>query len=98
MTVTLLSAVLLGGLGIGGSAEFQPPTRLNAGGAPVRVDSPGWACPSRADVDGDGKKDLLVGQFRGGKIRVYKNLGDDTLQAGEWLKADGAVAEIPGVW
>ena len=45
-----------------------------------------------------GKKDLLVGQFNGGKIRVYKNLGDGKLAAGDWLKADGAVAEIPGVW
>ena len=47
---------------------------------------------------GDGKKDLLVGQFSGGKIRVYRNLGDGKLAAGDWLKADGAVAEIPGVW
>ena len=51
-----------------------------------------------ADVDGDGKKDLLVGQFSGGKIRVYKNLGDGKLAAGEWLKTGGAVAEVPGVW
>lgn len=98
MTLTLLATVLVGGLGTGGASEFQPPTRLMAGGAPVRVDSPGWACPSWADVDGDGKKDLLVGQFSGGKIRVYKNLGDDKLDAGDWLKADGALAEIPGVW
>ena len=49
-------------------------------------------------MDGDGKKDLLVGQFSGGKIRVYKNLGDGKLAAGDWLKAEGAVAEVPGVW
>jgi hypothetical protein len=94
----LLSTILVGGIGIGGTEEFHPPTRLTAEGVPVRVESPGWACPCWADVDGDGKKDLLVGQFNGGKIRVYKNLGDGKLAAGEWLKADGAVAEIPGVW
>jgi hypothetical protein len=98
MTLTLLSTILVAGAGIGSSDEFQPPTRLMADGVPVRVDSPGWACPCWADTDGDGKKDLLVGQFNGGKIRVYKNLGDGKLGAGDWLKADGAVAEIPGVW
>jgi hypothetical protein len=39
-----------------------------------------------------------VGQFSGGKIRIYKNLGDGKLAAGEWLKTGGVVAEVPGVW
>src|SRR3954470_16522914 len=99
MTSTLLSTILVGaGLAVGGSAEFQPPVRLKAGGVPVRVENPGYAAPCWADVDGDGKKDLLVGQFNGGKIRVYKNLGDNRLDPGDWLKADVAAAEIPGVW
>jgi len=51
-----------------------------------------------ADVDDDGKKDLLVGQFNGGKIRVFKNLGDGKLATGEWLMAGGKAAEVPGVW
>jgi hypothetical protein len=99
MRLMFLSSVLVGGtLAFGGPPEFQPPVRLKAAGVPVRVESPGWACPCWADIDGDGKKDLLVGQFNGGKIRVYKNLGDGELARGEWLKADGAVAEVPGVW
>lgn len=99
MTLTLISMALASSaLAIGEPTEFRPPVRLMADGNPVRVDSPGWACPCWADIDGDGKKDLLVGQFSGGKIRVYKNLGDGKLAAGDWLKADGAVAEIPGVW
>ena len=65
---------------------------------PVRVESPGYAAPCWADFDGDGKKDLLVGQFNQGKICVYKNLGDSKLAAGQWLQAEGAVAEVPGVW
>jgi hypothetical protein len=87
-----------GGLSIASAAEFKPPVRLEGGGAPVRVETPGWAAPCWADIDGDGKKDLLVGQFNGGKIRVYRNLGDGKLASGEWLKAEGAVAEVPGVW
>jgi hypothetical protein len=99
MILTLLSMALASSaLAFGDPVEFQRPTRLMADGVPVRVEEPGWACPCWADVDGDGKKDLLVGQFRGGKIRVYRNLGDGKLATGDWLEADGAVAEIPGVW
>src|SRR5262245_55200220 len=99
MRASLLSTLLLGcGFAVGSAAEFKSPVRLKADGVPVRVESPGYAAPCWADIDGDGKKDLLVGQFRGGKIRVYKNLGDGKLAAGDWLKAEGAVAEVPGVW
>lgn len=99
MRTLLLSTLLVGcGLAVGSAAEFGPPVRLEADGVPIRVESPGYAAPCWADIDGDGKKDLLVGQFRGGKIRVYKNLGDGKLAAGEWLKAEGEVAEVPGVW
>ncbi len=97
MTLSLLPALLMGALAAGDS-EFEAPVRLQADGTPVRVESPGYAAPCLADIDGDGKKDLLVGQFNKGKIRVFKNLGDGKLAAGEWLKAEGAVAEVPGVW
>ena len=82
-----------------GAADFEAPVRMKAAdGAAVRVESPGYAAPCWADMDGDEKKDLLVGQFSGGKIRVFKNLGEEKLAAGEWLQAEGNVAEIPGVW
>ena len=95
----LFSTMFFGcGLAAASAAEFQPPVRLQAEGAAVRVESPGWAAPCWADLDGDGNKDLLVGQFSGGKIRVFKNLGGGKLAPGEWLMAAGEVAEVPGVW
>ena len=81
-----------------GAADFEPPVRLKADGVAVRVESPGYAAPCWADVDGDGKKDLLVGQFNKGKIRIFKNLGERKLAGGVWLMAEGQVAEVPGVW
>ena len=80
------------------AVEFADPVRLQGAGEAVRVEAPGYAAPCWADIDADGKKDLLVGQFNGGKIKVYKNLGDDKLAAGDWLQVDGKPAEVPGVW
>ena len=79
-------------------AQFTEPVRLKAGDDFVRVEAPGWACPSWHDLDGDGKKDLVVGQFRDGKMKVYRNLGDGKLAEGRWIEAGGEVAKVPGVW
>ena len=91
---------LFGCAALCGAAEprFHPPVRLKADGVPIRVESPGYAAPCLADVDGDGKPDLLVGQFNGGKIQVFKGLGGGKFATGTWLRAEGKAAEVPGVW
>lgn len=89
---------LVCGPALGLAGEFEAPVRLMANGTAVRVESPGYACPCWADLDGKGKPSLLVGQFRDGKIRVYDHLGGLKFAAGRWLQAGGADAEIPGVW
>jgi hypothetical protein len=99
MKPRLLAALLpFCGAVVCSAAEFERPVRLKADGAAVRVESPGYAAPCWADIDGDGNKDLLVGQFHQGKIRVFKNLGAGKLARGVWLHAEGNVAEVPGVW
>lgn len=95
----VLSAVLFGASTVFCSAaDFEPPVRLKAGGAAIRVESPGYAAPGWADLKGDGKMHLLVGQFNGGKIQVFRHLRGAEFAAGEWLQAQGDVAEVPGVW
>ncbi|MBI2922205.1 MAG: VCBS repeat-containing protein [Planctomycetes bacterium] len=78
--------------------EFTAPVRLKAAREIIRVEDPGYASPCWADMDGDGRKDLVVGQFAGGKMKVYRNLGEGKLAEGKWLEAEGKTAEVPGVW
>lgn len=96
MKLSLLG-VLLGGVGVG-AADFEAPVRMRAGGEPLAVEEPGFAAPCWADIDADGDPDLLVGQFRDGKITVCRNEGGGKLARGEFLKAEGEVAQVPGVW
>lgn len=94
-----LSVVLLaGGSACSSGADFEPPVRLMAGGAAIRVESPGYAAPGWADLHGDGKNYLLVGQFNDGKIQVFEHLKGEKFAPGAWLKAEGQIAEVPGVW
>ena len=90
MTLTLLSAILVAGVGTGSPAEFQPPTRLMADGVPVRVENPGWACPCWADMDGDGfpegfvvnpKGDIVCLDLKTGKPKWTGILGEPVMSA-----------------
>jgi len=81
-----------------GSVRFTAPQRLEAAGAPVQVEPPGYAFPAWADVTGDGREDLVVGQFTDGKMRVFPRQADGSFAAGTWLLAEGKPAEVPGVW
>lgn len=82
--------------------KFTEPQQVKGGDKFIEVEAPGYAAPSLADLNGDGVPDLLVGQFRDGKIGFYKGTkGEDgRLSFGdhEWLQAGGEIAKIPGVW
>ncbi|HEY3320028.1 MAG TPA: hypothetical protein VGP72_06160 [Planctomycetota bacterium] len=58
------------------AAEFQPGVKVEAGGKPIDMEI-GHLVPVVVDWNGDGKKDLIVGRFSGGEIRLYLNQGTD---------------------
>jgi hypothetical protein len=93
-TLALLVPLLL----VPQGPQFEAPVRLSGGDSPIQVDKPGFAAPCWHDVDGDGKGDLVVGQFDDGKIAIYKGLGGGKFGPRTWLEADGKPAEVPGVW
>lgn len=72
MTFLLLSAVL--GLGAPAADELRPPVRIEAAGKPIDTEI-GHAAPFVGDFDGDGVRDLLVGQFGSGILWIYRNEG-----------------------
>ena len=57
------------------AADLAPPVHILAGGKPLDVERIGHAAPFVGDFDGDGKPDLLVGQYDDGKLRIYRNTG-----------------------
>jgi hypothetical protein len=76
---------------------FEPPVRLAAAGELIHVDT-GHAAPFVHDLDGDGVRDLLVGQFGKGRLRVYRNRGTNQqpeYEASRWLLAGGSIASVP---
>lgn len=77
--------------------EFEAPVRLEAAGGVIDTEV-GHAHPFLYDFSHDGKPDLLVGQFGGGKLRIYKNVGTPGApKFGElrWFEAGGELATVP---
>jgi hypothetical protein len=98
-TAAALAAALAaaGALAAGPEIRLAAATRVNAGEWPLDVEV-GHATPNVVDWDGDGRKDLLVGQFGGGKLRVYLNRGTDAAPAfgaGSYVQAGGKDASVP---
>jgi hypothetical protein len=93
-----LALLLAGGLASLGAGELGTPLRIEAKGKPIDMEA-GCASPFVMDFDGDGLKDLLVGQRGECKLCIYRNQGTSTspkLGPSAWFKAGGEVATLPG--
>ncbi len=98
-TLTVLGVVALAWAGVAPAAtpQFHPGVKIEAGGQPIDVEI-GHLVPTVADWNGDGKKDLVVGQFQLGKIRLYLNEGSDSaplFKQFTYLQAGGAEISLP---
>lgn len=77
------------GANVPGAPQLEQPFLVMAGDRPVLTEKHGLAAPALWDWDGDGKRDLLVGEFEtnsgenfpmgaeGSTMRVYRNVGTD---------------------
>lgn len=77
--------------------ELAEPVRIEADGQPIDT-LIGHAAPFVCDFNGDGVKDLLVGQFGGGNCTIYLNKGSDAapdLAAGVKFKAGEEDGSVP---
>jgi len=69
------------------------------GGDLIIPDPPvGRSSPQVRDLNGDGKKDLLVGNTYG-QLIFYPNIGTETapaFSANEYVKSNGSIIDLPG--
>lgn len=97
---SVCSAIIGFGAGIFAAepvVEFEQPVRLKAGGEFIDVEI-GHAAPLVEDMDGDGLKDLLVGQFGGGKLWIFPNQGSNKepkFGHGKLFKEGGPEGTVP---
>ncbi len=81
----------------GEAPRLGAPIQVKDGDRAIDVEI-GHAAPLLEDWDGDGKPDLLVGQFGNGKLRLYRNAGtaaEPRFKGFEWVQAGGGDAKIP---
>lgn len=100
MSAFLLLAMFSVGLSAVGPdsrGDLLSPVRLQAAGKPIDTEA-GHAAPFVADFDGDGVRDLLVGQMGDGALWVYRNVGTDanpSYAAGVLFKGARADGRVP---
>ena len=82
------------------SRDLAAPVRLTAGTEPIdigKLSAYAHAGPVVFDVDGDGRRDLVVGDFPG-NFWLFRNAGTEAhpvYEAGRKLTAGGADAKVP---
>ncbi len=80
------------------AGELAAPVHVMADGQPLDVGGIGYAAPFMGDYDGDGVRDLLVGEFSQGRLRIYRNLGTNSeprFGGYEWFKDGAETGRVP---
>lgn len=80
-----------------GVVKLAPGFKIAANGKPIEAET-GHAAPFMIDFDGDGRKDLVMGEFKEGRARVYLNVGTDKnpqFKDFSYLQAGGKDASVP---
>ena len=76
---------------------LKTPIIVEAAGAPI-IAKVGHAAPLLYDYNKDGRMDLIVGEFGGGRARVYLNQakkGQPRFKEFTFIKANGVHASVP---
>ncbi|HEX8524868.1 MAG TPA: VCBS repeat-containing protein [Tepidisphaeraceae bacterium] len=97
LSVALTASPAIAGDKLAISPDLSPPVQIQAGEKPIDVEI-GHAAPCFADIDKDGKPDLLVGQFGNGQLRIYKNVGSETepkFDSFQWFRGGEKLGTIP---
>ena len=95
--LTMVAAFAFALLCSSAGAAMRNGVRLEAGGEVIDVEI-GHLVPCVTDWNEDGRKDLVVGQFSGGRIRLYLNYGTDSepvFNRFSYLQAGGAEIRLP---
>ena len=96
MKVTLCVLCALAGAAWGLDFTFSGPDSVRDAGVPIDVGY--YGAPVMFDWDGDGAKDMIVGQFSSGWIRFYHNIGPDSapeFNGFEYFYASGSQITLP---
>ena len=78
-------------------AQFKEGVKLEANGQPIDAEI-GHFVPAVVDWNSDGKKDLIIGQFKEGKIQLFLNYGSDSaplFKDSQYLQAGGEEISLP---
>jgi hypothetical protein len=95
----LLTIILFSGLFLslhGQAPEFETGQFVYDGALVIDVGY--YGSPFMYDWNGDGKKDLITGQFTSGNIRYYENIGehnDPVFSGFSYLQASSSIITLP---